>query len=155
MTDKITSQGKAVTQSSYSLLSALVSWKIFLNPHVSFLIQVNLCVCACRYILLGVICFASPISLNIKLSPWFDTSLIINNKYILILLYSSFPGGGNGKEPACQFRRQKRHRFNPWVGKISWRRKWQPTPVFLPWESHGQGRLVGYIPWGRKESDTT
>ena len=46
-------------------------------------------------------------------------------------------------------------RFNPWVGKISWRRKWQPTPVFLPGKSHGWWNLVGYSPWGRKESDTT
>ena len=45
--------------------------------------------------------------------------------------------------------------FNPWVGKIPWRRKWQPTPVLLPGESHGGRSLVGYSPWGRKESDTT
>ena len=45
--------------------------------------------------------------------------------------------------------------FNPWVGKISWRRKWQPTPVFLPGKSCGQRSLVGNSPWGRKESDTT
>ena len=42
-----------------------------------------------------------------------------------------------------------------WVGKISWRRKWQPTPVFLPGESHGQRSLVGYDPWGCKALDTT
>ena len=42
-----------------------------------------------------------------------------------------------------------------WVRKIPWRRKWQPTPVFLPEESHGQRRLAGYSPWGLKESDTT
>ena len=41
------------------------------------------------------------------------------------------------------------------AGKIPWRRKWQPTPVFLPGESHGRGSLVGYSPRGRKESDTT
>ena len=41
------------------------------------------------------------------------------------------------------------------VGKIPWRRKWQPTPVFLPGKSHGQRSLVDYSPWGRKESDTT
>ena len=40
-------------------------------------------------------------------------------------------------------------------GKIPWRRKWQPTPVFLPGESHGQRNLVGYSPWGRKELVTT
>ena len=45
-------------------------------------------------------------------------------------------------------------RFDPWVGKIPWRRAWQPTPVFLPGESHGQRRLVDYGPWGHKESDT-
>ena len=43
--------------------------------------------------------------------------------------------------------------FDPWVRKISWRMKWQPTPVFLPEESHGHRSLVGYNPWGRKESD--
>ena len=45
--------------------------------------------------------------------------------------------------------------FDPLVGKIPWRRKWQPTPVFLPGESHGPRSLVGYRPWGRKELDTT
>ena len=46
-------------------------------------------------------------------------------------------------------------RFDSRVGKVPWRRKWQPTPVFLPGESHGQKSLAGYSPWGRKESDTT
>ena len=50
-----------------------------------------------------------------------------------------FPGGAGGKEPACQCRRRKRCGFNPWVGKIPWRGTWQPTPGFLPGESHGQG----------------
>ena len=45
--------------------------------------------------------------------------------------------------------------FDPWVGKLSWRRKWQPTPVFLPEKFQGERRLAGYSPWGRKESDTT
>ena len=45
--------------------------------------------------------------------------------------------------------------FNPWVRKTPWRRKWQPTPVLLPGKSHGQKSLVGYSPWGLKESDTT
>ena len=66
-----------------------------------------------------------------------------------------FPGSTSDKEPACQFRRHRRPRFNPWVGKIPWWRKWQPTPVFLPRESHGQKSLAGYSPWGHKESDTT
>ena len=45
-------------------------------------------------------------------------------------------------------------RFNPWVGKIPWRRKWQPTPVFLPEEFHGQRSPVGCSPMDHKESDT-
>ena len=45
--------------------------------------------------------------------------------------------------------------FNPWVGKIPWRRAWQPTAVFLPEESHGQRSMAGYSPWGHKELDTT
>ena len=53
----------------------------------------------------------------------------------------------SGKESTYQFRRCG---FHPWVGKISWRRKWQPTPVFPPEESHGQRSLVGYSPWGCK-----
>ena len=44
---------------------------------------------------------------------------------------------------------------DPWVRKISWSRKWQPTPVFLPGEAHGQRSLVCYSPWGCKESDMT
>ena len=67
----------------------------------------------------------------------------------------SFPGGPSGKEPPCQCRRQKRWWFSPWVRKIPWRRTWQPTPVFLPGESHGQRSLAGCSPWGHKESDTT
>ena len=62
------------------------------------------------------------------------------------------PKWHGGNEPACQCRRQKRHGFHPWVGKIPWRRAWQPTAVFLPGESHGQRSLAGCSPWGRKES---
>ena len=69
--------------------------------------------------------------------------------------FQGFPGGASGKEPVCQCRRRKRHEFNPWVRKIPWRRAWQPTPVFLPGESHGQRSLVVYSPWGHKELDTT
>ena len=66
-----------------------------------------------------------------------------------------FPGGPGGKEPACQRRRHKRRGFDPGVGEIPWRKAWQPTPVFLPSKFHGQRSLMGYSPWGCKESDTT
>ena len=58
----------------------------------------------------------------------------------------------SGKESTWQYRRW---RFDPWVRKIPWRRKWQLTPVFLPGKFHGQMSLVGCSPWGPKESDTT
>ena len=45
--------------------------------------------------------------------------------------------------------------FSPWAGKIPWRRKWQPTPIFFPGRWYGQSKLVGYIPWGCKDSDRT
>ena len=51
------------------------------------------------------------------------------------------------KESARQCRRRG---LDPWLRKIRWRRKWQPTPVFLPGEFHGQRGLAGYSPWGRK-----
>ena len=57
-----------------------------------------------------------------------------------------------GKEHACQCRRQKRYGFDPWVRKIPWRRARQPTPGFLPGQSHGQRSLSGYSAYGRKES---
>ena len=60
----------------------------------------------------------------------------------------SFPGGASGKEPVCQCRRFKRCGFDPGVWKIPWRRKWQPSPIFLPGESHGQRSLMSYSPWG-------
>ena len=66
-----------------------------------------------------------------------------------------FPGGASGKEPTCQCRIGKRLGFNPWVRKIPWRRAWQPAPIFLPGESHGQRSLAGYSPWGHKELDMT
>ena len=49
---------------------------------------------------------------------------------------------------------QCRREFDPWVGEIPWKRKWQPTPVFLLGDSHGQRSLGGYSPWGHKELDT-
>ena len=66
-----------------------------------------------------------------------------------------FPGGTSGKESTCQCRRHKRRRFNPCVREIPWSRIGQPTPVFLPGKFHGQWSLVGYRPWGHKQSDTT
>ena len=75
----------------------------------------------------------------------------MNGKYSIL----GFLGGASDKELACQCRRCKRRGFDPWVRKIPWRRKQQPTLVFLPRESHGQRSLAGYSPWGHTESDMT
>ena len=68
----------------------------------------------------------------------------------ILFLYTNcreLPWWLSGKEPVCQCRG---HRFNPWIRKIPWRRKWQPAPIFLPGKSHGQRSLMGYSPWGHK-----
>ena len=75
------------------------------------------------------------------------------NVYIqMVNLILTFSHGASGKEPTCQCRRCG---FDSWARKTPWRRAWQPTPVFLPGESHGQRSLAGYSPWGCKESDRT
>ena len=61
----------------------------------------------------------------------------------------------SGKESSYQCRRCRRHRFDLWIGKISWRRKWQLAPVFLVGASHGQRSLKAYSPCDLKKSDTT
>ena len=60
-----------------------------------------------------------------------------------VCITESFPAGTSGKEPPGNAG-DIRHRFDPWVRKFLWRRAWQPTPVFLPGESHGQRSLAGY-----------
>ena len=66
-----------------------------------------------------------------------------------------FPGGAVVKTPSASAGDTGNIGFDPWVRMISWRRAWQPTPVFLPGKSHGQRSLVGYSLWGCKESDMT
>ena len=79
---------------------------------------------------------------------WLSSPVIWESGPVLALWLLLLPGPNHvcqslasGKEPACQCRRHKRCRFDPWVRKIPWRRKWQPTPVFLPGETHGQASL--------------
>ena len=76
------------------------------------------------------------------------------NFFYWSLVALGFPGSASGKQPACQCRRHE-----TWLQSLGWEdpleQGIEPTPVFLPGESHGQRSLVGYSPWGRKESDTT
>ena len=82
-----------------------------------------------------------------------DTTQQLN--YYYYYYDSKYLGELSGKDSACQCRSHRKGGFHPWGRKSPWRRKWQPTPVFLLGKSHGQRSLVGYCPWGRKESDTT
>ena len=66
-----------------------------------------------------------------------------------------FPAGASVKNLLASAGDLRDVGSTPGSGRVPWRRKWQPTPVFLPGESHGQKSLVGYSPRGRKESDTT
>ena len=79
--------------------------------------------------------------------------LSIGRALCLKHLYLQCPGGSDGK--ADVYLQCGRPGFYPWIGKIPWRRKWQSTPGLLPGKSHVQRSLVGYSPWGCKESDTT
>ena len=79
----------------------------------------------------------------------------VSDVYTCVKGIVAFPDGSVMKNPPVW---QELHEmgFDPWVGKILWRRSWQPTPVFLPGESHGQRSLAGYNPWGHySEQDTT
>ena len=64
-----------------------------------------------------------------------------------------FPGGAVREGPPASVG-EARDEIFPWVGKIPWRKKWQPSPVFLPGKSHGQRSLAGHSPWGQRESQT-
>ena len=99
------------------------------------------------------ITFSFPVSLvSSCLGQFFSLSFFITSTVLRntgqVSRRMGFPGGSGGKEPNCQHRRRKRCRFDPWAGKLSDRRAWLPTPVFLPGESHGQRSLVGYSPRG-------
>ena len=73
-----------------------------------------------------------------------------SHNWVTCNFYHGFPGDSDSKESACK----RRLGFDPWVRKITWRREWVPTPVFLPGEFHEQRILEGYSPWHCKEGLT-
>ena len=104
-------------------------------------------------------CFFCITSVILRAHVPLQIDYILGTYYIFVLLnefllaYSCFTGLPrwlSGKEPACQGMRPRRHRFDPWAKKIPWRREWQPTPVFLPGQPHGQRNLARYSPQSRK-----
>ena len=89
---------------------------------------------------------------NNKITEIKNTTEGLLTVFLTIIAACGLPWWLSGKESTCQCRRCG---FNPWVRKIPWRRKWQPTPVFWPGESQGRGSLVGCHLWGHRELDMT
>ena len=93
------------------------------------------------------------VGLGLRMCGWAEAALRAAKPYPSFLPPRSIPGYHglpwwlSGKRICLQCRA---HRLNSWVRKIPWRRKWQPTPVFLPGKSQGQRSLAGYSPWGHK-----
>ena len=80
------------------------------------------------------------------LCDWLDFKILTLYRSYLFCIMRYFQCGLlSSKESSCQFKRLRRHRFYPWVRKISWRKAWQPTPLFLPGESHGQRNLAALV----------
>ena len=154
-------QGTFLTQGFNLYLLGLLHWQVDSWPlrHQSGRYQTQFW-CLLMQLLITVL------GLN-KWNIWTKLHLMgcRGNGYNLVLSQISqdlrsprLPGGSVSEESACiagDHLQCRRPRFDPWVGKIPWRRIWQPTPVFLPGKSHEQRSLVGYSPWGRKELDTT
>ena len=84
---------------------------------------------------------------------WDGQKLLLRSLYYFLTKNMASPAGSAVKRICLQCRRLRRGRFNTWLGKIPWKGAWQPTPVFLPEESHGQRSLAVYSPWSCKESD--
>ena len=84
--------------------------------------------------------------LEIGFSKW----LVSVSMYSRSTVPEGLPRWLSGEDSTCRCRRSRRRGFDPWVGKISRSRKWQPTPVFLPGKSRGQKSLASYSPWGHR-----
>ena len=94
--------------------------------------------------------------LDVTEATWHTSiSLMEDEGLVLYHTHCSLPKWHSGKECACQCKRHRKHGFDPLIGKICWKRKWQSTPVFFPGQFHGQRSLVDYSPWGHKVSDMT
>ena len=102
---------------------------LYVHVCVCVCVYVCVCMCACVYVCGVCVCTLS------SYIQGFSCSVTKKDIFYFHLIVMSC------KEPSCQCRRHKRHRFDRWVGRIPWRRAWQPTPVFLPGKSYGQRSL--------------
>ena len=98
-------------------------WPFMVSPELSWCLWVSMYYNECIMRL--------KVSSKKNLSP-FCAKSVLTSFCVILNAYVGIPPWYNGKESACQYRRCRRFGFDPWMGKISWWRKWQPTPVFLP-----------------------
>ena len=130
-------QSRAIWKSSFS--DCIINWLIKLSgPTVFFLCEKSLFILDSN-----------------SLKHYLGFTSLLEPNFVQDALFFSVSQVALGKEPICQCRRRKKCGFYPWVGKIPWRRAWQPTPIFLPGEPQGQRSLAGYSPYVRKDSDRT
>ena len=130
----------------------------------------RLCICRASFLMtfaMGRVPHSGPQQQRFSLSLAYETFKTCHPNFPSLALGQTKSGGKftnswnkkgasrwlNGKESTCQCMRCRRYGFDPWVRKIPWKRKWQPTVVFLPRKFYGQRIFVGYRPWGYKESD--
>ena len=130
---------------SIILLNAIVSRIIFLISFLDCLLQVYRNTADFCVLILYLSTLLNSLTSTNSYSVDYLNSLYVRS-------HQGLPQQLTGKEPAYECRRPG---FNPQVGKIPWRRKWQLTAVVLPGKSHGQRSLAGYSPCGHKESNMT
>ena len=164
------------TAANQTSLTLTISWSLLKLMSIESVMPFNHLILRCPLLLLPSILpsikvFFNESALHIRWPKYwsFSFSISSSNKYSGLTLWNNhtlktqmlshqnptyvllgFPGGTSGKESTCQCRRRKRCRFYPWVRKIPWRKKGQPTSVFLPEKSDGQRSLACYSPRGHK-----
>ena len=113
----------------------------------------------CQPVFLRLTFMEADLPKNFSTYAFFQASLVAQTAKHLPAMQETQVWSLSGKDPLEKEMEAhfstRRPRFDPWVGKIPWRRKWKPTSVFLPGKSHGWRSLVSYSPWDHKESDTT
>ena len=139
---------KCQSHLTYKTLQDLASTTSLTSPIYCLIYSARVTLASLLSLNTGYIPISGPLHiLFLLLEKVFTLQLVF---YVLQPIFKGLPRWLSDKESACQCRRVKRHGFNPWVRKIPWRRKWQPTPALLPGNLHAQKSLVGYRPWSLK-----
>ena len=143
------------TAAHQASLSFTISWNLLKLMFIESVMPSNHLILCCSLLLLPSIyprikVFSNELALHIRWPKYwsFSFSISLFNEYLGLFSFRGFPKGRLRQYSVCL--QCRRPGFDPWVGKIPWRRKWQLTPVLTPRESHGWRSLVGYSPCGRR-----